>query len=270
MGGLTKGLFGGSSSKQRSGLDPRFADAFFDNLQSTQGVADNLDVREFAGRTQDFQQGEDAMRNNAMGGMGANQQAQQMAQQGSNFLQGDIAQYMNPYQDQVIDRTMQDMERQRQMQTNNIGDRAAAAGAFGGSRHGVAEAETNRGFADQMGNMSAQLRNQGFDTASNLMGQNMDRQLQGAGLMGQLGQQQQQMGMQGSQALMNLGLGQQQFGQQQLDAQRNLGMERQQLLNQSLGINPGGGAGMTSSGQSSSSPGLLGGFGQFAGNMFPG
>ena len=43
----------------------------------------------------------------------------------------------------VTDRTLSDLERQRQMQQNEIGAQASRAGAFGGSRHGVAEALTN-------------------------------------------------------------------------------------------------------------------------------
>lgn len=73
--------------------------------------------------------------------------------------------YLNPYTGEVIDTTMADMERQRQMAMGNIAGSAQAANAFGGSRHGIAEAETNRGFADEMGQISAQLRDQGFNTA---------------------------------------------------------------------------------------------------------
>ncbi len=73
--------------------------------------------------------------------------------------------YLNPYTGEVIDTTMQDMERQRQMAMGNIAGSAQAANAFGGSRHGIAESETNRGFADEMGQISAQLRDQGFNTA---------------------------------------------------------------------------------------------------------
>jgi hypothetical protein len=73
--------------------------------------------------------------------------------------------YLNPYTGEVIDTTMADMERQRQMMMGDIAGSAQAANAFGGSRHGIAESETNRGFADEMGQISAQLRDQGFNTA---------------------------------------------------------------------------------------------------------
>ena len=49
--------------------------------------------------------------------------------------------FMSPYQQDVIDATLQDFDRQAAMQRQNIGQRAITAGAFGGGRQGVAEAE---------------------------------------------------------------------------------------------------------------------------------
>ena len=96
----------------------------------------------------------------------------------------DMSAYMNPYTGQVIDSAMQDMARQRDLAMQGIGDQAARAGAFGGSRHGVAEGEAHRGFADAAANMAGGLRHQGFDTASGLMQQDMNRGMQ-AGLANQ-------------------------------------------------------------------------------------
>jgi hypothetical protein len=78
---------------------------------------------------------------------------------------GGMEQYFNPYTQSVIDASLADMERQRLTQQQQIGAQAAAAGAFGGSRQGLVEAETNRGFASQGGMLASQLRNQGFNTA---------------------------------------------------------------------------------------------------------
>lgn len=77
----------------------------------------------------------------------------------------DISQYMNPYTQQVIDTSMADLERQRQMQMGDIGAQASRAGAFGGSREAVARALTNEAFARQGGQMAAGLRQQGFESA---------------------------------------------------------------------------------------------------------
>lgn len=82
--------------------------------------------------------------------------------------QTNMAQYMNPYTSGVIDSTMADMNRGRQMALGQIGDQATAARAFGGSRHGIAEAETNRAFADQAGQMAAGLRQNAFTNAQGM------------------------------------------------------------------------------------------------------
>ena len=82
-----------------------------------------------------------------------------------------IGTFMNPYTQQVIDTSMADLERQRQMQMNQIGAQATQAGAFGGSREGVAQALTNEAFARQGGQLASGLRQQGFETALSTAGQ---------------------------------------------------------------------------------------------------
>jgi hypothetical protein len=76
-----------------------------------------------------------------------------------------IGAFMNPYQDMVTGGALNDLERQRQMATNTMDAQAGQAGAFGGSRHGVAQGATNEGFARQGANMFAGLQSQGFNTA---------------------------------------------------------------------------------------------------------
>ena len=55
----------------------------------------------------------------------------------------------------TIDRSLGDLERSRQGAINAGQADATAAGAFGGSRHGVADSLTNREFADSAGNLSS-------------------------------------------------------------------------------------------------------------------
>lgn len=109
-------------------------------------------------------------------------------QVGTNDISQGMSQYQNPYEQQVVDNAMKDIERQRQMQVNQVGSQATAAGAFGGSRQGVAEAETNRAALEQQANTAAQLRSQGFAQAADLAGrdiqnrQNVDLANQSANL----------------------------------------------------------------------------------------
>lgn len=100
----------------------------------------------------------------------------------------DMAQFQNPYQSQVTDQTLADLERQRQMQMNTLGAQAGAAGAFGGSRHGVAEALTNEGFARTGADTLANLNSQGFNTALGAAQNQQNIGLQGSSQLGQLGQ----------------------------------------------------------------------------------
>jgi len=81
-----------------------------------------------------------------------------------------VGAYMNPYTQQVVDRTQADIERQRQMAINNMGAAATRANAFGGSRQGVAEGVTNAEFGRVAGNLIAPMRRDAFNTAmSNAM-----------------------------------------------------------------------------------------------------
>jgi len=128
---------------------------------------------------------------------------------------GDVSQYYNPYESQVVDTTLADIERSRLMAQNQLGAQATQAGAFGGSRQGIAEAETNRAYADQAARTAAQLRQQGYTQAQDIALRDV-----GVGL-----QQAQQLG-----SLSDLGFGMGQ-GIQQQQMQQGL---QQQVLNQAL------------------------------------
>jgi hypothetical protein len=111
-----------------------------------------------------------------------------------------ISQFYNPYTSEVIDQSMADLERQRQTQINATGLAASQAGAFGGSRHGVAEAQTNLGFGQQGAQMASGLRQQGFNTALQAAQANQQNQSalagQGFGFGQAINQQQFQQGEQ--------------------------------------------------------------------------
>lgn len=109
-----------------------------------------------------------------------------------------IGQFMNPYTDQVANRTGMDMARQAAMQQNTLGAQASAAGAFGGSRHGVAEGTMMGDYGRAFGDMAANLRQGGFNTALNAAQGQQGIQSglagQGFGFGQQVGQQQMQQG----------------------------------------------------------------------------
>ena len=127
--------------------------------------------------------------------------------------------YMNPYQQQVIDRAGADMQRQASMSQNALGAQATQAGAFGGSRHGVAEGTMMGDYNRQLGDLSANLRNQGFNTALGASQQDIANRTAVQGMNQQAGLQgaQQRLGaanQMGALSQMGFGFGQS-IGQQQ-------------------------------------------------------
>lgn len=102
------------------------------------------------------------------------------------------SQYMNPYLDSVLNSTMGAIDRQRQMSL--VGNsQAAGPGAWGGSRHGVADSLTNEAALREASSAANNIYSQGFgqaqqagqfDINAGLQGQlaNQSAGLQGAGL----------------------------------------------------------------------------------------
>jgi len=134
-----------------------------------------------------------------------------------------IAQFMNPYQQYVTD----EIARQGQMASNQLSANAIGAGAFGGAREGIQQAELQRatqanigqalqsGFGQALGAAQAQ---QQFQTGA---------QMQAGQTLGALGGQQQAMQQADIASLLQAGGVQRQLGQQALDAQRQTTLARQ-------------------------------------------
>ena len=104
-------------------------------------------------------------------------------------------QFMSPYQQEVIDTTLAEYDKQAALQRQGIGQAAIQAGAFGGGREGVQLAEYDVGSAAKRAAMQAQLLQQGFGQAQQQALAQLQAQ-QGLGTyqtqLGQAGQAQQQ------------------------------------------------------------------------------
>ena len=96
------------------------------------------------------------------------------------FKDANVADYMNPYLDQVEKYSLQNLQAGTQQGLNKIGDQAAAAGAFGGSRQGVQEGALMGDAAKRAGELSANIRAQGYDRALQQITGDQNRQMQGA------------------------------------------------------------------------------------------
>jgi hypothetical protein len=163
---------------------------------------------------------------------------------------------MNPFSEMVRKNALADLESSRQTAIQQMGERANAAKAFGGSRQGVAESLTNLGFAKQAGNLGATLNEQAFnqamaaqqadigrmsaaDIANQQAGlQGAQLRLGGASQLGNLAAQQQALRLGGAQAVMGAGGARQAQEQQQMDAIRNIGLQRLGVVQSSLGAQP--------------------------------
>ena len=73
--------------------------------------------------------------------------------------------YQNPYEDAVVQQTMQDIGDQGAQQQNQARANAVSSGAFGGARSGIMESELAKNILREQGRASGALRQQGFGTA---------------------------------------------------------------------------------------------------------
>ena len=78
-----------------------------------------------------------------------------------------MSQYMNPYTQNVIDTTMQQIGQQQAMAKQQNAGNATAAGAFGGARQGVQDALTDKYYGQIGAQTAATLNSQNFAQAQN-------------------------------------------------------------------------------------------------------
>jgi len=141
--------------------------------------------------------------------------------------------YMDPYENQVVQQALTDLQRQSDIAQVADQARAVGAGAFGGSREGVLRAENMRNLQEAQVRAAGQLRSAGYQqslqNAQQAFEAAQQRQLTGAGLTGQLAGGIEQLG--GRTANIGLGLGT--LGLQEAglgEMQQNLDLSRIQAL----------------------------------------
>ena len=266
-GALAAKALGGStpsSSTTSTSIDPDIKAAYLQQLQDARTTAAALGEQQFAGFTPGYATAEQQLTATGIGGTGqqTTNMASLLALREAGYTPEQIqamtgAQYMgayqNPFEQQVVQGTLADIERQRQISQQAQQARAVGARAFGGSRQAVAESLANEDYTRRMADTAAQLRSAGFTTAAGF-GQtdaarameaaraNAANQIAGAGIrqtaVGQLsalGAQQQNLGMTGAQAVMNAAQQRQALEQAQLDARRNLSLQQLGITGGALG-----------------------------------
>ena len=167
------------------------------------------------------------------------QQAQTLATQGIGsyqpFLQAAqqatgpqaYQDYMSPYQQQVIDVSLAEFDRNKAIQEQQIRDQAIASGAFGGGREGVALAEYGKASDLNRAQLQAGLLQQGFGQAQALAAQQYGQQTGLASLLP--GLQSQDVSQLGTLGAIN-----QAQAQAQLDAQREAARQATYLPQEQL------------------------------------
>ena len=252
-----------STSLQNASLDPEFRKRFLGNVDRATGVAENLKAREFAGFTPEQLKAFGITERTA-----TEQPGMAMVNQGAQITSGagltpqSISTFLNPYTQNVVDTTLSDIGRQRDIALNANQSNVAKANAFGNTRRGIQEAAVVDPYARAMASEAGKLRSGAYDAATQAAAQAAGIDLSKGAQLGTLGTTAQNLGFQAGEQLAGVGAQKQQLSQAQMDAIRNLPLEQQQIINQALGINVGGGSGMVSTGSSGSSgessQGLLG------------
>ena len=196
---------------------------FLDQSKDITGIAQNMIIDPAtglvkpaagAGALGQAQTAFDGMLGAATAGQGAGDQFLQAAQ-GFTGPQA-YQQFMSPYQQEVIDTTLAQMDQDAAEQAAKLG--ASAGNAFGGGRFGVAQGQLAASNVLDRALTAAQLRQQGFSQANQLANQAFGQQMnmgsqamnqasQNVGLFGQAGQAQAGLGQAQNQQFA------QQFGQ---------------------------------------------------------
>ena len=160
-----------------------------------------------------------------LGTLGAAQTAAQGMQ--GLFAPTDLTAYTSPFQQAVIDETMAELNRQGEIQQNQLAASAVGGGAFGGSRYGVQEAELARNLQDARARALAQLNQQNYlqalQTGQQAFESQQTRQGQAGQLLSGIGQ------LTGAIGGQQLGAGElaQTTGLRDIEAQQRLGSQQQ-------------------------------------------
>ena len=213
-----------STVTQQQTLDPFIQEALQRNVMAAQQVA-SLPYQPYSGpRVAAFrpveQQAFDITQQAVANRVGsqqlgaATQAAQQAAAFGPEQFQQNVAGFMSPFQQNVIDTTMERLERARARREADTRAQLAASRAFGNTRRGVLEAQLasaeDRNTAETLANLYQQGFTQAAGLAQALPGmrlsaagqlaalapQALAQEQAFAGMLGGVGQQQRQMAQQ--------------------------------------------------------------------------
>ena len=178
------------------------------------------------GAYEPFLQGAGASQQSAL----ATTRAGQEALANMQFDPNAIKQYMDPYQQDVTNEALKEIDRQAAMQENQLAGKAAQAGAFGGSRFGLQQSETARNAQDLKSRRIFEDLSRNYQQAQAAAQAANTQRLQQGQTFGQLGQMTSGIGG----AMAGLGAQTQALGQQDVSQLMGIGGMQQQLAQTGL------------------------------------
>lgn len=257
-----------STTTQQNTLDPFIKEAMMQNIAASRQVA-SLPYQAYTGpRIAGFrpmeQQAFDIAQQTATGQVGASQlaQATEAAQRAAAYspqqFQQNVQGFMNPYQQNVVDATMNRLAQARAERDAATKAQLASARAFGNERRGVYEAqiagEQDRTAAETLAN----LYSQGYGQAAGLAQGMPTQQLAGAAALAGYGNQALQQQQAYANMLQTAGQTQRGMAQQNLDlayqdflAQRGYPIEQLKIFQSGVTGLPA----VTSTAQATTTPG---------------
>ena len=137
--------------------------------------------------------------------------------------QAEVEQFMSPYMQNVVDIQQREAKRQANVAAQQLGAQAVGAGAYGGSRQAILEAEQQRNLQQQLGDIQARGLAAAYEDAQRRIAEQRGRELSASGQFMQLGQVAPQQQQRELTALEAVG------AQRQAQSQRGLDIARQQF-----------------------------------------
>jgi len=152
--------------------------------------------------------------------------------QGMNFDPSNVSQFMDPYQQNVTQEALKEIDRQSQMAENQLSGKAVQAGAFGGSRFGLQQSELARNTADLKSRRIFEDLSRNYQQAQASKNATNQQMMQQGQIFGQLSNQQSGIGSN----IANLGQAQQQLAAGDVSSLAGIGGLKQQLGQNMLNV----------------------------------
>ena len=150
-----------------------------------------------------------------------------------NFDPNRAQAFMDPYQQNVTNEALKEIDRQSQMASNQLAGKAVQAGAFGGSRFGLQQSELARNAQDLKSRRIFEDLSRNYQQAQSAAQAANTQRMQQAQQFGQLGQMTSGIGG----AMAGIGAQTQQMGQQDVNQLMGIGGMQQQLAQRGFDVN---------------------------------